>query len=616
VALLPACFNVEQRPCTFACGSNGECPDDYKCLADGYCHLHGDPTSCGYSDLAVSDVAAPEDLSALDQGGGPDGAPEADGGVVGSSCTMGAQCESGLLRRRQVLQDRVHQRLQRVQRRAQRRRRRHVHERRRRHERPARRVRPERDVELRLHRQVLGRELRALAGLDAVRSGAVVLGQHAHHRQRLQRRGRVRRGLDRRLPGELEVQLEQHRVPLRVRELERLRRPDLLQPGRERNLRRAALGRAAVHRERAVREQRLRRGGQRALLHGRVQPDGRRVRRDRVQRLGRVRVPDEQHVVRDGVVLGLVADVGGHVQRIGRLHRRHRGTVRGRFHLRERDRVQNGLRQRQRLRVAEHQLLRQPGRERHVHVQARERRPVQRQQPVLERRLRHRRHRQLLRERVHHRRDLRRHVVQRHGRVRLPVELDRVRRVGVVLGLDAHARRRVQQRGRLHAGHGRSVRGRLHLRERDRVQDGLRQRQRLRLDEHDLLREPRRLGHVRVQGRRRGRLHRRRSVLERQVLHDAAGEHVRERDHAHRVLELERVLVAARHVHLSVVADAVRERLLGRRVQRDGAVVPRRRDRQLDGRLGHSRQGSQPQRVERSWALDGAGGDHGDLDAE
>src|SRR5579862_740258 len=91
LVLAAGCFNVDERPCTFSCGPNGECPDDYQCLKDGYCHLHGDTTSCGYSDLSVVDVAPPEDLSALD---GPVVQPDA-GAVNGTACTSGSQCLSG-----------------------------------------------------------------------------------------------------------------------------------------------------------------------------------------------------------------------------------------------------------------------------------------------------------------------------------------------------------------------------------------------------------------------------------------------------------------------------------------------------------------------------------------
>jgi hypothetical protein len=73
------CFNVDERPCSYACGPNGECPDNYMCLGDGYCHLHGQMTSCGYSDLAAGGQDGPIDLLTpdftADDGGGTDGPP-------------------------------------------------------------------------------------------------------------------------------------------------------------------------------------------------------------------------------------------------------------------------------------------------------------------------------------------------------------------------------------------------------------------------------------------------------------------------------------------------------------------------------------------------------------
>jgi hypothetical protein len=74
LVVFAGCFNVEERPCTFACGPNGACPDDYQCLGDGYCHLHGDPTSCGYSDLAVTDLPMSMEMATGDLSG-PDGGP-------------------------------------------------------------------------------------------------------------------------------------------------------------------------------------------------------------------------------------------------------------------------------------------------------------------------------------------------------------------------------------------------------------------------------------------------------------------------------------------------------------------------------------------------------------
>ena len=47
------CFNVDEPPCSFSCGPNGECPDDYLCGGDNYCHLHGTGI-CDYPDGAVA----------------------------------------------------------------------------------------------------------------------------------------------------------------------------------------------------------------------------------------------------------------------------------------------------------------------------------------------------------------------------------------------------------------------------------------------------------------------------------------------------------------------------------------------------------------------------------
>jgi hypothetical protein len=70
--LVAGCFNPSQPPCSFACGDNGSCPDDYMCLSDGYCHFKGMSGECGYSDAAVvTDGGAPPDLTpAIDIDGG------------------------------------------------------------------------------------------------------------------------------------------------------------------------------------------------------------------------------------------------------------------------------------------------------------------------------------------------------------------------------------------------------------------------------------------------------------------------------------------------------------------------------------------------------------------
>lgn len=69
-----ACFDPDEPPCTFACGENGACPDNYECQADGYCHLKGHTGPCNYSDAAV----APADLSVPDLAEDDMSIPEGD----------------------------------------------------------------------------------------------------------------------------------------------------------------------------------------------------------------------------------------------------------------------------------------------------------------------------------------------------------------------------------------------------------------------------------------------------------------------------------------------------------------------------------------------------------
>jgi len=78
VALLAtSCFSPDEPPCSFACGSMGECPDDYMCLADGYCHKNGDNSACGFSDAAMPlDMAEPLDLSVQDAPAPADGSED------------------------------------------------------------------------------------------------------------------------------------------------------------------------------------------------------------------------------------------------------------------------------------------------------------------------------------------------------------------------------------------------------------------------------------------------------------------------------------------------------------------------------------------------------------
>jgi len=76
LALLPlstsGCFSPEEPICSFACGDNGACPDNYECRTDGYCHRKGTTESCLFSDAAVApDLAGMTDMSVS-----PDLAPD------------------------------------------------------------------------------------------------------------------------------------------------------------------------------------------------------------------------------------------------------------------------------------------------------------------------------------------------------------------------------------------------------------------------------------------------------------------------------------------------------------------------------------------------------------
>ena len=71
---LPACFQVDQPICSYSCGPTGECPNDYSCQSDNYCHRtdtvkDGMFTACEFSDAATVDEAVPFDLQSLPDGG-------------------------------------------------------------------------------------------------------------------------------------------------------------------------------------------------------------------------------------------------------------------------------------------------------------------------------------------------------------------------------------------------------------------------------------------------------------------------------------------------------------------------------------------------------------------
>ena len=63
LALVSGCFNIETPPCAYACGPQGQCPDEYVCGSDNYCHHNGTGV-CLYPDAAVA-----EDLSEPSEGG-------------------------------------------------------------------------------------------------------------------------------------------------------------------------------------------------------------------------------------------------------------------------------------------------------------------------------------------------------------------------------------------------------------------------------------------------------------------------------------------------------------------------------------------------------------------
>jgi hypothetical protein len=59
--LAAGCFSPTEPACSFLCGpADPKCPDDYVCLADGYCHLSGHTEKCPFTDAAM----APTDMSA------------------------------------------------------------------------------------------------------------------------------------------------------------------------------------------------------------------------------------------------------------------------------------------------------------------------------------------------------------------------------------------------------------------------------------------------------------------------------------------------------------------------------------------------------------------------
>src|SRR6185436_4884793 len=63
-ALAAGCFNPEEPDCSYRCGPQSLCPDNYECASDGYCHRKGGSGSCPFKmpDLVPGDMTAPPDL--------------------------------------------------------------------------------------------------------------------------------------------------------------------------------------------------------------------------------------------------------------------------------------------------------------------------------------------------------------------------------------------------------------------------------------------------------------------------------------------------------------------------------------------------------------------------
>ncbi len=57
-----SCFKVDKPACSYACSDEGECPDDYVCAADGYCHRSDYSGECNFG--STDDLSL--DMSILD----------------------------------------------------------------------------------------------------------------------------------------------------------------------------------------------------------------------------------------------------------------------------------------------------------------------------------------------------------------------------------------------------------------------------------------------------------------------------------------------------------------------------------------------------------------------
>jgi len=74
--LVAGCFSPATPPCSFICGDNNACPDDYMCLSDGYCHYKGMQAACGYSDAGITTDGGAGDLTPISDTDGPVATPD------------------------------------------------------------------------------------------------------------------------------------------------------------------------------------------------------------------------------------------------------------------------------------------------------------------------------------------------------------------------------------------------------------------------------------------------------------------------------------------------------------------------------------------------------------
>lgn len=66
LALMAACYSPTQPACGFRCGPSDQCPDDYFCAGDGWCHRSGTPDSMACAFDAAPDTPQPIDAPPVD----------------------------------------------------------------------------------------------------------------------------------------------------------------------------------------------------------------------------------------------------------------------------------------------------------------------------------------------------------------------------------------------------------------------------------------------------------------------------------------------------------------------------------------------------------------------